>query len=328
MRGRWGWGLIAMAVVSVATMRAQEPQEPLATLKLGTRVVAVAAVVLDSSGVPVRGLPKEDFVLKQDGKEQPIRYFSEDMDLPLTLALMVDTSGSQQAFIEDETRASEVFFKAMLRRLEDRAVLIQFDAGLQQPVPMTSSVQTLENALSYLSLPHGGSIGAGRGGTLLYDAIVAASHAALGKERGRRALVILTDGVDNGSRATLEQAIAAAQRADVVVYSVLYSMEEGSQYPRMSGPRRPGVGSGVGQVSGSMVLKQISSATGGRVFDVSRTTPLASIYESIEEDLRLQYQIGYTPPESAPGAYHKIELKVQGPKKMTVEARKGFYSPQ
>ena len=104
-------------------------------------------------------------------------------------------------------------------------------------------------------------------------------------------------------------------------------MEEGSQYPRMGGPRRPGMGSGMVGVSGSSVLKEISSATGGRVFDVSRATPLAGIYESIEEDLRLQYQIGYTPPESVPGAYHKIELKVQGGKKMMVEARKGFYSP-
>ena len=324
MKGGWSLGLVAWA--GCGAVWAQDAQAPMATLKLGTRVVAVAAVVLDGSGAPVRGLSKEGFVLKQDGKEQSIRYFSEDMDLPLTLALLVDTSGSQQAFIEDETRASEAFFKAMLRRPGDRAVLVQFDAGLLQPVPMTSSVGTLENALSYLSLPHGSSMAAGRSGTLLYDAIVAASRAALGKELGRRALVILTDGVDNGSRATLEEAIAAAQRADAVVYSVLYSMEEGSQYPRMGGPRR--AGSGAGQVSGSVVLREISSATGGRVFEVSRAMPLASIYESIEEDLRLQYQIGYTPPASGPGAYHKIELKVQGGKKMTVEARKGFYSPQ
>ena len=246
------------------------------------------------------------------------------MDLPLTLALLVDTSGSQQAFIEDETRASEVFFKAMLRRPTDRAVLLQFDATLRQPVPLTSSVQTLENALSFLSLPHGTSMAAGRNGTLLYDAIATASRVALGKERGRRAIVILTDGGDNGSRATLDEAIAAAQRADIVVYSILYSMTEGSQYPRMGGARRLTPG----QPNGSAILNQISSATGGRVFDVSRATPLPAIYESIEADLRLQYQIGYTPPEAPPGSYHKIELKIQAPGKLTVQARKGFYSPQ
>ena len=188
---------------------------------------------------------------------------------------------------------------------------------------MTSSVQTLENALGYLSLPHGASLAAGRGGTLLYDAIVAASRAVLGTERGRRAMVILTDGVDNGSKARLEDAIAAAQRADVVVYSVLYSTTEGSQYPRM-GVARPNAA----QPLGSVVLKEISSATGGRMFDVSKAMPLAKIYESIEEDMRLQYQIGYTPPESKPGSYHKIELKVVGAKKMSVQARKGFYTPQ
>lgn len=314
-----------VAVVAMGAGRAQEsPQEPVATLKIGTRVVAVAAVVADASGAPVRGLGKGDFVLKQDGKEQEIRYFSEDTDLPLTLALLVDTSGSQQAFIEDETRASEVFFKAMLRRPEDRAVLVQFDTILQQPVGMTSSVKALDNALSYLSLPHGGSLAAGRNGTLLYDAIVASSNAVLGKERGRRAIVILTDGVDNGSKATLEGAIAAAQRADVVVYSVLYSMAEGTAYPRMAGPAWGLKAQG----QGSVALKAISGATGGRMFDVSRATPLETVYEMIEEEMRLQYQIGYTPPESKPGAYHKIELKVQGGKKMTVQARKGFYSPQ
>lgn len=317
--------LSTVVLAACATIQAQEPtaQQPLPTLKLTTRIVAVAAVVLDHTGNPIRDLPKEEFVLKQDGKEQPIRYFSEDVDLPLTLALLVDTSGSQQAFIEDETRASEVFFRAMLRRPTDRAVLLQFDSTLQQPVPLTASVQTLENALSFLSLPHGASMAAGRNGTLLYDAIAAASRVALGKERGRRAIVILTDGVDNGSRTTLDGAIAAAQRADIVVYSVLYSMNEGSQFLRMGGPRRPS------EPRGSAVLKEISTATGGRVFDVSAATPLRAVYESIEADLRLQYQIGYTPPpDSTPGSYHKIELKIQAPGKLTVQARKGFYAPQ
>ncbi len=323
MKRHWMWAWVVVAAACAGDGAAQEPQtaqEPLPTLKLSTRVVAVAAVVLDSSGAPVRGLTRQDFVLKQDGKEQEIRYFSEDTDLPLTLALMVDTSGSQQAFLEDETRASEVFFKAMLRRPADRAVLVQFDTIIQQPVGMTSSVQTLENALSYLTLPHGASMAAGRGGTRLYDAIDAASKAVLGRERGRRAMVILTDGVDVGSRTTLEQAITSAQKADVVVYSVLYSMEEGSQFPRM-GPAR-------GLPVGSTVLKEISAATGGRVFDVSKSMPLATIYEMIEEDMRLQYQIGYTPPEAKPGSYHKIELKVVGGKKMSVRARRGFYTPE
>ena len=206
----------------------QEPQGPITTLKLGTSLVGVSAVVLDPRGEPVKDLTRDDFMLKQDGKEQPIRYFSQDSTLPLTLALMVDTSSSQKAFIQEEIMASEKFFRVMLTRPADRAVLVQFDYTILQLQKMTDQVQTLENALSFLSLQHsaGGGLGSGHGGTLLYDSIVSASQLVLDKERGRRAMVILTDGEDNGSRNTLEQAVAAAQRADIVVYSVLYSTAE------------------------------------------------------------------------------------------------------
>ena len=306
-------------------LRGQEPsQEPLTTLRLSTRVVAVAAVVVDGNGSPVRGLDKAEFVLKQDGKEQPIRYFSEDMDLPLTLALMVDTSGSEKAYLQEEVIASEAFFKAMLRRTTDRAALFQFDAGVRQLRAMTSSLETLENSLSYLTLPHGATMDAGRGGTRLYDAITAAGQASLGRERGRRAMVILTDGEDNGSTSTLGQAVAAAQKADAVVYSVLIGDAE--KY----GPTTLAM---TGHARGSDVMREISGATGGRVFVVSRQLRLREIYEQIEEDMRLQYQIGYTPPEAAPGSYHKIELKViaggaQTGHKLAVQVRKGFYTPQ
>jgi Ca-activated chloride channel homolog len=296
----------------------QQPEGPIATLTLKTNLVAVQAVVLDSRGDPVRGLTKDDFVLKQDGKPQDIRYFSQDSDLPLTLALMVDTSGSQKAFIEDEIEASEKFFRVMLTRRNDRAVLVQFDFDVLRLQPMTTNVTALENSLRFLSMPHQATQFS-HGSTLLYDAIVATSQVALNSERGRRAMVILTDGEDNGSRYTVEQAIAAAQRADIVVYSVLYSMKEGD-YPRMSS----GIG---GHDRGKDALTSISNATGGRVFIVSHKLPLDLIYSQIADDMRLQYQIGYTPPESKPGEYHKIELKPNA-KHLTVQARQGYYSPR
>jgi Ca-activated chloride channel family protein len=294
---------------------AQQPEGPITTLTLKTNLVAVQAVVLDSHGDPVRGLTKDDFILKQDGKPQEIRYFSHDSDLPLTLALMVDTSGSQRAFIEDEIEASEKFFRVMLTRQNDRAVLVQFDFDVLRLQPMTSNVQALENALRFLSMAHQPTQFS-HGGTLLYDAIVATSQVALNRELGRRAMVILTDGEDNGSRYTMEQAIAAAQRADIVVYSVLYSAKE-SDYPRMSNFG--------GHDRGKDALTSISNATGGRVFIVSRKTPLDLIYSQIADDMRLQYQIGYTPPESKPGEYHKIELKPTA-RHLTVQARQGYYA--
>jgi Ca-activated chloride channel family protein len=302
---------------------APDPDAPITTLKLATKLVGVSAVVLDKNNDPIKGLTRDDFILKQDGKEQEIRYFSEDSELPLTLALMVDTSGSQKAFIQDETDASEKFFKAMLTRPADRAVLIQFDTNVLQLQKMTGNVQALENALRFLSMPHEGAYTTGHGGTLLYDGIVAASQVVLGKERGRRAMVILTDGDDNGSRYSLKQALAAAQRADIVIYSVLYSMAESGFFNGGAG----GGGGFYGHGEGREVLNQLSNATGGRVFTVTPKTPLDLIYTQIADDMRLQYQIGYTPPDAQPGTYHKIELKSKM-KHVTVQAREGYYSPR
>ena len=306
---------LACALGMAASAAAQQSDQPVTTLKLGTRVVAVNAVVLDGQGQQVRELTKQDFQLKQDGKPVEIRYFSEDQDLPLTLGLLVDTSGSQVPFLEDEIRASKVFFEAMLRRPTDRALLVQFDTEILLRQPMTAAEQTLENSLMYLDMPRGANLNATRNGTLLYDSIAKTSDQWLGREPGRRAMILLTDGGDNGSRASLEQAVAAAQRADVVVYSILYSAfaEFGHNRPEWA--------------RGMNALTEISSATGGRVFTVTSSMHLRDIYAEIERDMRLQYQIGYTPPESKPGQYHKIELKVDG-KKITVHARKGYYSPE
>ncbi len=310
---------LLLAVLFLAnSLRAQEPEPaPLTTLKLNARVVSLSAVVLDEHGSPVRGLTRDDFELKQDGHPQEIRYFSQDSTLPLTLALMVDTSSSQKMFLEDEIEASEKFFRIMLTRPSDRAVLVQFDYAVLQLQAMTAQEQALENALRFLTMPHPATVN--RGGTLLYDAIYAASQRVLTGERGRRAMVILTDGEDNGSKYTLEQAIAAAQRADIVVYSVLYSVAESgfAGRPRATTPFAP---------TGRSALEALSKATGGHVFTVTPKTPLDLIYSQIADDMRLQYQIGYTPPDSKPGAYHKLELKPR-PKHLTVQARQGFYTP-
>ena len=312
MRLRWA----IAAIVGWASV--SHAQEPVTTLRLGTRVVSVSAVVLDGRGLPLRDLPKEDFALKQDGKPQEIRYFSEDSDLPLTLSLLVDTSGSEKAYLQEEVLDSEVFFKAMMRRPTDRSALYQFDIEARKVQGLTPSVQTLINSLNFLTIPRGATMDATRGGTKLYDAVVAAALASEGRDRGRRALVLLTDGEDVGSRATLDQAIAAAQRADVVVYAVLIGAPEPSRAHAPSPMSR-----------GSDVLRNISSSTGGRLFTLDKEMNLKDAYELIEEDLRLQYQIGYTPPESKAGSYHKIDLKVQGaPGKVTIQARRGFYTPE
>jgi len=275
------------------------------TLKVQSNLVAVAAIVRDAAGKPVSGLTRADFLLKQDGKPQPITYFSQGSQLPLTLALMVDTSGSQRAYITDEVVAGRAFFPAMLTQPADRAVLIQFDSSILQLVKLTANSTTLDHGLNYLYQSHDDIGPPGRGGTLLFDAICAASEVELGNQMGRRAMVLLTDGGDNGSRFSVKDAIRAAQAADIMIYSVYYS-------------------NGGGNFG---VLQHLSKATGGRVFTVGPSSSLQQIYANIAADLRLEYEIGYTPPDLRPNRYHKIDLTAKD-NKLIVQAREGYSTPK
>lgn len=293
---------------------------PVTTLTVATRVVEIAAVVKSKDGSPRGGMTKDDFVLKQDGKEEPIHYFSQGSALPLTLALMVDTSGSQRAFVGDETAASDVFFETMLGRKEDRAMLVQFDARVLELRGLTNSASTLH--LSLLNLAN--EPPAAANGTRLNDAVYGVARNFLAKEQGRKAMVILTDGGDVGSRTSLATAIEQAQRSDVQIYAIDYSdwRTVGVPLRGLSGV----VASGQGGDPGLATLQKLAESTGGRVFTVSRTLPLRQIYTEIAEDLRLQYEVGYTPPADVqPNSYHKLELRAKD-KKLTVQARKGFFA--
>jgi VWFA-related protein len=287
---------------------------PVTTLRVVTGLVAISAVVKGKDGEPTTGLTKNDFILKQDGKQVPIRYFSLGSELPLSFAIMVDTSASQQTFIGDESLASDVFFETMLGRKEDRAMLVQFDTSVQQLKSMTNSANALHLALSHLS-----SRGADAGGTLLYDAVYVVARNALVNETGRKAMVILSDGGDNGSHKSLDDAIEQAQRADVQIYSILYSMR--SSFSGNNSGRAPTIDTGLES------LRKLSESTGGRVFKESATMGLREIFSQIAEDLRLQYELGYKPdPGTPPNSYHKLELKAKD-KKLAVQARKGFFEP-
>jgi VWFA-related protein len=287
---------------------------PVTTLRVVTGLVAISAVVKGKDGEAKTGLTKDDFVLKQDGKEVPIKYFSLGSELPLSFAIMVDTSASQQTFIGDESLASDVFFETMLGRKEDRAMLVQFDTSVLQLKSMTNSSNALHLALSHLS-----SRGSAAGGTLLYDAVYVVARNAMANETGRKAMVILSDGGDNGSHKSLDDAIEQAQRADVQIYSILYSMR--NSFSGDNSGRVPAIDTGLES------LQKLSQSTGGRVFKVSPGNGLREIFSQIAEDLRLQYELGYKPdPGTQPNSYHKLELKAKD-KKLTVQARKGFFEP-
>lgn len=315
--------LLLTAVIFRVHAQEQAPPGATTTLSVNVRVVAVDAVVRDKDGNLVMDLSKDDFILRDDGKPVPIRYFNRDNDLPLTVGLMIDTSGSQREFFGDEAIASDIFLRNTLTNPQDRAFVVRFDSQVLLLQKFTSSLPQLHNALRLLDYQRDPRTGT-HGGTLLYDAIDTVSrevigqegNAAGGNEPGRRAVVIMTDGDDNGSHIDLGAAIRQAQLADVAVYSVLYT-DESANYPNVPGLRPSGIA----------VMRQISHATGGRAFIVGHGTPIAQIFAAIAEDLRSQYRFGFTPSGSKPGKFHTLELKPVE-KSLTVQARAGYYAPK
>ncbi len=333
-------------VVLLAGAPLQAQQAPNISVKV--KVVNVLATVRDKHGNIIRNLTKDDFILEEDDHPQTIKYYLQEDNLPLTLGLLVDTSGSQRRVLGDERSASYTFLDHVLREDMDKAFLIHFDREVELLQDLTSSRKKLESSLDLLETPErngSGSPGYGSGrqgrggGTLLYDAIWLASDDVMKKQQGRKALIVLTDGVDRGSKESLQSAIEAAQRADTLVYSILFKGEEGrggfggGGFGGMHGGMGPMGGGGRRQyprqeehADGKKVLQQISEETGGRLFEVSGKQPVDKIYAQIEEELRNQYSLGYTPegPDAEIG-YHRIHLATKK-KDLIVQARAGFYA--
>jgi VWFA-related protein len=323
------------------------------TFSSNVKVVNVLATVRDKKGNIVNNLTKDDFKLAQDGQPQSIHYFSRETDLPLTLGLLVDTSPSQQRLIEQERSASYAFLNEFMRVDKDKAFVIHFDFEIELLQDLTMDQQRLQAALEKLEATQrdpGGSASRGGsdpddasrrpGGTALYDAIFLASDEVLQKQQGRKALVLLTDGVDVGSRVSLDRAVEAAQRSNTLVYSILYADPDAYGHQRfghMGGMGRPGgswpggaPGGGRRQQAqppdGKKVLQRIAQETGGRFFEVSKKEPIDQIYDQIAEELRHQYSVGYTPSKDvAGGGYHKIMVTTTKPD-LTVQAREGYYA--
>lgn len=332
---------------------AQQPsQQPPQQSKISvvTRMVTVYASVSDKKGSVVSTLTRDDFLVTQEGQPQEITYFATQKDLPLTIGLLVDTSRSQQSVLGQERTASYSFLDHMLRDEKDRAFLIHFDHEVELLQDLTSSRQKLQSALDQMNTPElertSDDDGQGRhssgGGTLLYDAVYLASTELMQKEQGRKALIILSDGVDRGSKESLSDAIEAAQRANTVVYSILFKGES----PRGEYGNHGGWGGGGGggggpyghggghrfpqeeRPDGKKILERIAKETGGRLFEASKKETADDIYTQIAAQLRGQYILGYTPTkdESGPG-YHKIQVTTKQ-KDLTVQARDGYYGQE
>jgi VWFA-related protein len=337
-------------------LRSQENQKALqATISVDVEVVNVFVTVRNKKGAIVKDLAKEDFMLSEDGRPQTIRYFARESDLPLTIGLLVDTTPSESNMLEVERTASMAFLNRMLRPEKDRAFLIQYYDEVELLQDLTSSREKLQAALDLLE-PHGmgtrgrargpgGRGGAGSYDTVLADAVYLASDEIMKLQQGRKALFILGDGDHVGDRA--KEAIAAAHQADTLVYAIrIYdkSFDNGggarrilSQIPGMGGPGGgrgggppggggPGGGRGGGpeMANGKKNLQELSKQTGGVYFEVTKNETLDQIYAKIEEELRSQYSLGYTPDATARSGYRKIQISVQK-KGLTARGRDGYY---
>ncbi len=327
-----------------------------APITVNVNAVNLLATVRDKHGNIVSNLTKDDFVLDQDGKPQTISYFARESDLPLTLGLLVDNSMSQRRVLGQEREASRSFLDHVLREDKDKAFVIQFAREVELLEELTSSRTKLQSAIDKIDSPefsqprsggnpqgggaagsHGGHGRGGGGGTLLYDAVDLASDELMKKQQGRKALIVLTDGVDHGSKETLEEAIETAQRTDTLVYCILFADKDaygggGFGGPHMGGGGMGGHGGGgyprrteASRPDGKKVLQQMSQATGGRFFEVSKKDSIDKIYAAIDEELRNQYSLGYSPSkEDGTVGFHKLQLAVKQ-KDLVVQTRDGFY---
>ena len=332
-----------------------EPSVP--TFSAKVKVVNLLATVRDKHGQIINNLSKDDFSLEEDGRPQTIKYFTREADLPLKLGLLVDTSMSTLKALPDERNASGAFLDQVVRADKDSAFVIHFDREVELLQDLTSSKQKLASAMEQIEptqrtddgnsgSPGGGYPGGGRGGhhhfggggTLLYDAVFLASDELMRKQQGRKALILLTDGDDRGSKTSLNSAIESAQRANTLVYCVYFKGEEpgnfGGYGGRHGGWSRGGMGRPGGSPGrypqeshedGKKVLERMAKETGGRMFEISKKQPIDQIYSQIEQELRNQYNIGYTPDRSGTtSAYHKIHLAAKD-KNDVVQTRDGYY---
>ena len=309
-----------LAVPAPAQEKPQLPESP-QTLKVYSSVVNVYAVVKDKKGHLIPSLNKDDFQVEDDKQPQEIRYFSRETDTPLTLGMLVDTSPSQERVLGIEKEEAKAFFHQILRP-KDLAFVLHFDVDVELLQDFTSNLHFLASAVDQTQI-NGGARGvlpspipSGQdpGGTHLYDAVYLASHDLLKNEIGRKVIILLTDGEDQGSKVSLDDALATAQRSDVIIYSIdisdrmFYAMQ------------------GMG-FSGDSVLKKLSEETGGRVIKVGKPGETAAAFQQIAEELRTQYLLGYVPTnDQRDGSFHKIRVQARNGD-YKVQARRGYYAP-
>src|ERR1700681_3040054 len=304
----------------------QDQDQSAATLKVNVNVVQLFFNVKDKKGALIPSLTKNDFQIFEDGKPQTIKYFAAESNLPLTLGILIDASGSQANVLDMEKQVGGEFLSQILRD-KDLAFVLSFDVQSELLQDFTSSVHALKEALNTARIntaggSGGGIPGLGGGtvptigtpkGTVLYDAVYLASHDELAQQVGRKAMILLTDGEDQGSQLKIKDAIESAQKADAIVY-VLLCADRGFY---------GSVGMGY---SGEGEMRRLTEQTGGRVINVgNKFDKLREAFDQIAAELRSQYNLGYTPTNTQlDGGYRKLEIKCK--QNYKIQSRAGYYA--
>ncbi|MHB8502216.1 MAG: VWA domain-containing protein [Candidatus Acidiferrales bacterium] len=309
--------LCVVPVLAAAIAVPAQPQEPAVqgpTIKSQVNLVNLFVTVRDKSKHIVTDLKQDDFKISEDGQDQKIAFFSKEVTLPITLGLLLDTSGSEQEMLGAIQDGATNFLNRVMRK-GDEAMVISFDLDVDLLADLTEDRSLLDRAIRKAQINAGGPMmtpgtlpSGGPKGTDFYDALYLACNDELATEAGRKAVVVLTDAEDNGSKVRVEEAIEAAQRTDTVVHILLvYDPHYGAD---------------------SGVAKKITDETGGRMIVVNNEKHLQAAFDQISEELRSQYTIGYYPTNSArDGKFRKIKVEVSDHNDKVL-ARKGYYAPK
>jgi VWFA-related protein len=304
--------LLFSMVAAAASMRSQR-QESQDTLKVEVALVNVQVSVVDRRGRFVPDMKKEDLLIEEDGRRQEIRNFARENELPLTLAMLIDTSPSVRPVFDEEKKTAEGFLESILR-MKDLALVMGFDREVTLVQDYTDSPRQLIRAIDDLKIG---------GGTSVYDAVYLACKEKLADEAGRKAIILISDGEDTTSKLKLNEALIAAHRSDAVIYGIFNAATRSF----VSGPYgRRGGGVVIGGGGDIGTLKKFSDETGGTTFSLTRDNSFQRIFDQIAEELRSQYSLGYVSTNTAKdGKYRQIKVVARG-SGYTVKARKGYYA--
>jgi VWFA-related protein len=296
--------------------------EPVTTLKVNVDLVSLYFTVKNKDGTLVPHLGADNCAVDEDKTPQKLKNFQAENNQPLTLGILLDTSASQTRVLPLEQQSGAEFLKEVLKA-KDQAFLVSFDVDVDLLQDFTNSPRLLEKAMNKAEINTNSSIGPGPvptsnpRGTLLYDAVALASDSKLGRETGRKAIIVLTDGEDQGSKNKLPAAIEAAQKANVIIYGILIADRAAYGYSPFS-------------YGGNFALKRMAEETGGRMIDVGHDgRKLQDAFAQIEAELRTQYVASYTPTnKKADGTYRKIGVECKADKgdELKVQVRKGYYA--